>query len=105
MSTTLEQAIEEIRTKREARMSKEDGGPAFPHDVDWVSNESNAQRTRWSGMSLRDYFAAQSLCGLSIWDSIVNVDQGRKSAFAGHGDELARAAYYIADAMLAERAK
>lgn len=77
------------------KMSKqrEDGGPAFP-------TEPNTQpgTFKHSGMSLRDYFAAQALVGLipfiGVWE--------------GGSDKLwdaatAERAYALADAMLAAR--
>ncbi len=56
--------------------------PAFPGQVQGVLHE---------GMSLRDWFAGQ--CLTRAWD------EGETAA------KVARAAYYMADAMLAERDK
>ena len=75
-------------------MTDKTGGLAFPvlHTIDgnWVKDP----RKEFSGMTLRDYFAAQIMCGM--W---ANKDvQGSK-------DELAKGAYACADAMLAERYK
>ena len=72
-----------------------DGGPAFPS-------------TAYPGMSLRDYFAAMAMAALiaePMWE------EGSKSLATAltEGDgslgltRYARAAYKIADAMLAER--
>jgi len=55
------------------------------------------------GMTLRDYFAAQSLTGAQIWDAILN---GRESSqFCGGVEKLAEVAYAVADAMIKERTK
>ena len=61
-----------------------DGGPAFPHPHE----DYRGQR----GMSLRDWFAGQALEKASAPRSL-------------SADDIAKRAYYIADAMLAEREK
>lgn len=66
---------------------KNDGGQAFPTDVD------RASRGVVPGMSLRDYFAASALQGMISHD-----DSGSLKLFAC-------AAYEFADAMIAEREK
>ena len=68
---------------------KETGGAAFPL--------SNAQNPGWAdGMTLRDYFAGQALCGLlSKYNLNAPSDQGT----------IAQMSYELADAMLAERSK
>ena len=54
------------------------------------------------GMTLRDYFAAQAVTGLIASPDFLSPT----GLFTGGGDDvMARAAYMIADAMLAERAK
>lgn len=69
-----------------------DGGPAFPHgSLESIYAES--------GMSLRDWFAGQALSGgwlseQAVMHSMVNTPMN-----------LAKEAYNIADAMLAEREK
>ena len=72
-----------------------DGGPAFPFEYDGPNMWGDGtERHLHSGMSLRDYFAAQALAG-----------------FLGHpedtgkSDIAAKYAYEIADAMLAQREK
>lgn len=70
-----------------------DGGPAFPSDK---ACESFQCRKPSNGMSLRDWFAGQALAGLL--------------AGGPAGDEFgvnhfAKAAFYQADAMLAERSR
>jgi len=68
--------------------------PAFPTPVHNLQND---------GMTLRDYFAAQSLTGAQIWDAILN---GRESSqFCGGVEKLAEVAYAVADAMIKERTK
>lgn len=66
-----------------------DGGPAFPVPLD----------KGWSGMSLRDYFAAAALNGfLSINAKFPGILQPTE-------EDYSRAAYTVADAMLKEREK
>lgn len=78
---------------------KDDGGPAFPL-------EAKTNRTRDAqGMSLRDYFAGQALIGQTI-------ARGQLAAAAVNSNitgyqppshvDVAKAAYAIADAMIAE---
>jgi hypothetical protein len=71
-------------------MSKNDGGPAFPRAGDAL--------TRCDGMSLRDWLAGQAIGGLIT---------GRDWSFIPDAHEKmtawARAAYSVADEMLAER--
>lgn len=69
------------------------GGPAFPIEC----NIENGFRDD-SGMTLRDWFAGKSLCGMfnhSGWINTIDDDHA----------EAARRAYKIADAMLAEKFK
>lgn len=75
-----------------------DGGPAFPRpatvqsEIDAVSG---VHEPGSPGMSLRDYFAGQAIAGLarSGAPDRLNVN------------EIAEAAYRIADALLARRGK
>ena len=75
-----------------------DGGPAFPHN-DW--NEELASEVTRPGMSLRDYFAATALQG---WLASYGPDS-RHPDDVGHSTTVARQAYAMADAMIAERGK
>lgn len=74
----------------------EDGGPAFPsrrvekteiHDGVFIDVE-----VRYSGMSLRDWFAGQALANL-----YTHTDE--------NADKVAEWAYQVADAMLDARTK
>lgn len=67
-------------------MSKETGGLAFPASRNVCSNDP--------GMTLRDYFAAKAMQAMIV--SIIKPE---------HVDGAVEAAYIVADAMLAERAK
>lgn len=69
-------------------MSNKDGGCAFPNDGQWANGRSEG------GMSLRDWFAGKVVTGLIACN-------GRTST----NEVLAKGAYEIADAMIAERAK
>jgi hypothetical protein len=53
-----------------------------------------------TGMTLRDYFAAQALTGAQIWDAVIN---GKNAQFSANTKKLAEVAYAVADAMLAAR--
>lgn len=72
------------------KMSKENGGPAFPKAALDPWGKTTVFNT---GMSLRDYFAAKALPAV-----VSDVD------FTSWA-QCAEAAYDIADAMLAERVK
>jgi hypothetical protein len=75
-------------------MSKENGGPAFPIEVNCA--QSGARLTM-PGMTLRDYFAGQALAGwLASYAGVTQV--------ISH-DNTAEESYKFADAMLAEREK
>ena len=72
----------------------EDGGPAFPCDVQVEDNSGSHYEERY-GLTMRDWFAGQALQGqahrlASPWE---------------HRDILAKDCYDIADAMLAARNK
>jgi len=69
-------------------MSANDGGPAFP------ARTSN-------GLTLRDYFAASAFGFLAH----VQFARGTGPQEIGPIENIAKTAYQIADAMLAERAK
>lgn len=70
-------------------MSKDNGGPAFPPNAGWSSDDP-----RFRGMTLRDYFAAKVMQGMWACADV-----------RGNSEALARGAYEMADAMLAERDK
>lgn len=67
-----------------------DGGPAFPHGNQELGDK---HRIAHPGMTLRDYFAAQVMSGLSA-----NADWNGKT-----WEQAAIAAYRGADAMLKAR--
>ncbi len=71
-----------------------DGGPAFPSPPLYPVTDNSAQPR--DGMSLRDWFAGQTLCGFMA-------SKGHSTHFDPKED--AKYCYKIADAMLAERAK
>ena len=76
----------------------DNGGPAFPVQRAVASGQGGTVdlegRQTADGMSLRDWFAGQALCGLAagITHSLSN-------------DLMSKMSYELADAMLAERAK
>ena len=55
---------------------------------------------RETGMTLRDYFAAQALTGAQIWDAVIN---GKNAQFSASTEKLAEVAYAVADAMMKAR--
>ncbi len=78
--------------------ANDDGGPAFPHTVEYSDGLSGG-RLPYGGMSLRDWFAGQALAGefaSQDTDSGVWMEKG-------FGTVAARC-YNVADAMLAARA-
>jgi hypothetical protein len=74
--------------------------PAFPQATQ-IANEFHPNYGKDTGMSLRDYFAAQALTGAQIWDAVLNGKEATQ--FAGGVDKLAQVAYAVADAMLKAR--
>ena len=75
-------------------MSKHTGGPAFPQINECVQN---GIERGFSGMTLRDYFAAQAItgCMTEYWNSDSYSDP--------MWTDIAKQAYGIADAMLKAR--
>lgn len=82
---------------------KDNGGPAFPmirdirHNPDWDHEE---------GMTLRDYFAVRAMQAIITKLPVVD----REGEFGSpiedktkYNADIANSAYWIADAMLAER--
>ena len=75
--------------------AKDDGGPAFPQEI---PAGGGCGPINYFGMSLRDYFAA---AGLSQAYSIAYDARNKTPDF----DDITKAAYFLADVMLAERSK
>ena len=77
-------------------MTKDTGGPAFPHTVEYKGADCGGVVPH-GGMSLRDYFAAHVAVGAmsEYW----NGDRMRDPTF----DDIAQHAYALADAMLEAR--
>jgi len=72
----------------------DDGGPAYPSGA--VKDDHGDTHPMFAGKSLRDWFAGQALVGellVLAQADILNADP----------EETARRAYFLADAMLAER--
>lgn len=80
--------------------AQNNGGPAFPSLTQLNSPSHDYRAVSAGGISARDYFAAKAIEGsaekLGDWLLHDQEDAARS---------LARRAYLIADAMLAERAK
>ena len=79
--------------------SFDDGGAAFPY----VEIDSRHGTRVECGMSLRDWFAGQSLAGLTSLGK--NLHDKSVSCEATLADVVASQSYAIADAMLKARAK
>lgn len=84
-----------------------DGGPAFPHSefaIDVTMEDGRRAARVYSpsaGMSLRDWFAGQALRQFLDERDYVNIWAHEKYESCRH--EIAKAAYNIADAMIAAR--
>lgn len=77
-------------------MSKNDGGPAFPVAAGPRDGYGNPSNPPQRGMTLRDYFAGQ--CIVAAMNTLT-YDEGHNFP------TIARSAYALADAMIAERAR
>ena len=83
-----------------------DGGPAFPHAQRLWDNDAQSWAVHSvGGMTLRDWFAGQTINGIMANDSAET-----ERCYFGLGQKdtinnMAAFAYAIADAMLAESAK
>lgn len=73
-----------------------DGGPAFPQP--WADNPEIVADCPFnsSGMSLRDYFAGQFICGIAVHTEDEEIETWRHK-------NVAKWAYAQADAMLKAR--
>ncbi len=80
-------------------MSADNGGPAFPVSIGDCNagHQDGGSTWQFHGMMLRDYFAAKAL------PTLINLCQDGDGSWSG--DNVAQNAYWLADAMLAERAK
>lgn len=88
--------------------TKENGGPAFPGDEahDVFNEDAGEYQTRWiwtGGMSLRDYFAAKAMVGMTNQLNRIHADVFNGYDNPGALRVIADAAYRVADAMLKER--
>jgi hypothetical protein len=83
--------------------TQNDGGPAFPHEADYIRNEGGGYEFKvdfHAGMTLRDWFAGQALTAIPL------KDDGKRTPHEDRKQEamwVATAAYRYADAMLAAR--
>ena len=76
-----------------------DGGPAFPcGTAEYIDGELKTTNPVYSGMTLRDWFAGQTLLVLAKAYAEGTIDDVTPP-------HLAWTAYQLADAMLAEREK
>lgn len=87
-------------------MSKQDGGPVFPHLVpDWSDRDSSRQWDRLEdGMSLRDWFAGMALQRMMAAQiELSKLTNENELTHMKTPRATAEAVYEIADAMLAAR--
>jgi hypothetical protein len=76
---------------------------AFPHEDGQFEGDNDAGD---HGMTLRDYFAAKAMQAMvSSPDMFLTTGREGKNLGLEPGDAVARAAYEIANSMLAERDK
>lgn len=81
-------------------MAKKDGGPAFAQwETVYAIGGGTSQKISHPGMSLRDWFAGKALVGLLACQDASTTGTGIFTNDAA----AAKAAYALADAMLAER--
>lgn len=77
-----------------------EGGPAFPVIYD---EYNEATRVVFKGITVRDYFAAQALAGMTA--GITRFRDDAADIIVNRPQDISEIAYVYADAMLAERAK
>jgi hypothetical protein len=83
-----------------------DGGPAFPQPCAEIQGRAvNSSEFGFPGMSLRDYFAARALPLLIEIASKSGRDGDPGINVVDAAEQITRRAYFIADAMLAQRDK
>ena len=76
------------------------GGRAFPARF---LNDHGMPMDGINGMSMRDYFAAAAISQMLPWSyDAINDDRNKVTGYVGN---IAKTAYDLADAMLAEREK
>lgn len=75
-------------------MNVKDGGPAFAQDVHVSRANGGVEITKFGGLSLRDYFAAQ------ILPAVYTASLARGEDLQ---DTIAEEAYELADAMIEAR--
>jgi len=85
---------------------------AFPQPFSWEPEKgqagqyTSAEYLGYGGMSLRDYFAAKALSGLTACEIIAtSIDKQTNGSIELSSKAYALYAYLIADAMLKERKK
>ena len=96
MSETLEK--KRYIVENHLSFSDESGGFAFPCSNDKIFTTADGEEITWSGMTLRDYFAAKAIALPDIESIKRMFDTKDKNA-----RWIASFAYAVADAMIAER--
>jgi hypothetical protein len=87
--------------QQERGMSKDNSGPAFPHEFEQGSMAANGMLWRaHPGMSLRDWFAGQALQTAATFMMVKYVGEDDPDIFL---KAIAVIAYDMADAMLKAR--
>lgn len=89
-------------------MSARDGGPAFP-ETRYGGHYSRHPVDQLPGMTLRDWFAAQTLVAMGNWmpyaGSLQSIQYDSDEFHKRMVQARAKHAYLQADAMIAERSK
>lgn len=82
---------------------RDDGGPAFPHEVPQGMGAGGSVSRHHPGMPLRDYFAARAMQGIvaDMAGAIANDD--RPDRLRRALENTARLSFAMADAMLEAR--
>lgn len=78
------------------------GGPAFPRP--FSTEQANRRVLEQDGMSLRDWFAGQSLAAIANSTILMAAKQVAEEDHSTSNAVIAKLAYELADAMLEERA-
>lgn len=82
-------------------MSKETGGQAFPRQQWEYDGQNNVLQYQEEGMTLRDYMAAKAMQALI--PAVLQRCEGLGTEYPENNRGLAKAAYEVADAMIAVR--
>lgn len=92
-----ETELEQMQSATRALLAH--GGPAFPVQLEANNGHGGMVRQNFTGMAMRDYFAAHALTTVKHWPG------GARSGATALYDAIADDCYAMADAMLKAREK